>query len=78
MVSFKSRPPYLRRNSPEYSMDRRMGEPQCRSGRGGEEKNPFSVPAGKRNQPVALATPAPNGPYPELIPTIPHLQTLFL
>jgi len=39
---------------PRYPLDRRLGGPQRRSGRGGEEKIP--MPAGNRNpmvQPVA-------------------------
>jgi hypothetical protein len=33
------RPFYLQGKSPWYSLDRRLGGPQSRSGRGGEEKN---------------------------------------
>jgi hypothetical protein len=36
-VSFTSRPLYSRRNGPRYPWDRRLGGPQSRSGRGGEE-----------------------------------------
>jgi hypothetical protein len=33
------RPPYPQGKSPCYPLDRRLGWPQSRSGRGGEEKN---------------------------------------
>jgi hypothetical protein len=33
------RPLYSQRKSPRYPLDRRLGGPQSRSGRGGEEKN---------------------------------------
>jgi hypothetical protein len=36
MVSFTPRPLYPQRKSPRYSLDRRTGEPQCRSGQRGE------------------------------------------
>lgn len=49
VVSFKPRPLYPRRNKPRYSLDRRLGGTQSRSGRY-EEKN--LAPAGKRT-PVA-------------------------
>jgi hypothetical protein len=39
VVSFTPRSLYLQGNSPWYPMDRRLGGPQSRSGRGGEEKN---------------------------------------
>jgi hypothetical protein len=39
VVSFTPRPPYPQGNSPRYPLDRRLGGPQIRSGRGGEEKN---------------------------------------
>jgi hypothetical protein len=39
MVSLTSRPLYLRRNSPRYSVDRRLRGPQSRSRRCEEEKN---------------------------------------
>jgi hypothetical protein len=34
-----ARPLYLQGKSPWYPLDRRLSEPQSRSGRGGEEKN---------------------------------------
>jgi hypothetical protein len=39
VVSFTHRPLYLQGESPWYPIDRRLGGPQGRSGRGGEEKN---------------------------------------
>jgi hypothetical protein len=39
VVSFTPRPLYPQRKSPWYPLDRRLGGPQSRSGRGGEEKN---------------------------------------
>jgi hypothetical protein len=38
-VSFTPRPLYLQGKSLWYPLDRRLGEPQTRSRRGGEEKN---------------------------------------
>jgi hypothetical protein len=38
VVRFATRPPYPRGKSPRYSLDRRLGEPQNRSGRREEEK----------------------------------------
>jgi hypothetical protein len=51
MVSFTPRPLYLRR-SPQYPLERRLGGPQGRSGRCGEEKNLAS--AGNRTPAVQL------------------------
>jgi hypothetical protein len=39
VVSFTTRPLYPQGKSPWYPLDRRLGGPQSRSGRGGEEKN---------------------------------------
>jgi hypothetical protein len=39
VVSFTHRPLYLQGKIPWYPLDRRLGGPQSRSGRGGEEKN---------------------------------------
>jgi hypothetical protein len=39
VVSFTHRPLYSQGKSPWYSLDRRLGGPQSRSGRGDEEKN---------------------------------------
>jgi hypothetical protein len=44
VVSFKHRQVYLQGKSLWYPLDRRLGGPQCRSGRGGEEKNSWSLP----------------------------------
>jgi hypothetical protein len=40
----RPRPLYLQGKSPWYSLDRRLGGPQSRSGRGGEEKNSQPLP----------------------------------
>jgi hypothetical protein len=48
VVSFTLRPLYPQGNSPWYPLDRRLGGPQNRSGRGGEEKN-SQPPAGEGN-----------------------------
>jgi hypothetical protein len=39
VVSFTPRPLYPQGKSPLYPLDRGLGGPQSRSGRGGEEKN---------------------------------------
>jgi hypothetical protein len=39
VVSFTPRPLYSQGNSPWYPLDRRLGEPQSRSGHNGKEKN---------------------------------------
>jgi hypothetical protein len=39
VVSFTPRPLYPQGKSPWYPLDRKLGGPQSRSGRGGEEKN---------------------------------------
>jgi hypothetical protein len=44
VVSFTPRPLYPQRKSPWYPLDRRLGGPQSRSGRGGEKKNSQSPP----------------------------------
>jgi hypothetical protein len=44
VVSFTTQPLYLQGKSPWYPLDRRLGGPQSRSGRGGEEKNPQPPP----------------------------------
>jgi hypothetical protein len=45
MVSFTALPLYPRKKSAQYWLDRRLGGPESRSGRSGEEKNflPLSV-----------------------------------
>jgi hypothetical protein len=45
VVSFTPQPLYRQGKSPRYPLDRRLGGPQSRSGRGGEEKN-FQPPPG--------------------------------
>jgi hypothetical protein len=65
-VTFTPRPLYPQGKIPLYSMDRRLGGPQNRSGRGGEEKNshplrglePTYHPA-RSPPPYRWATPAP-------------------
>jgi hypothetical protein len=52
--SFTPRPLYPRGSNPRYPLNRRLGGPQDRSGRGGEKKIP--APAGNRTpvvQPIA-------------------------
>jgi hypothetical protein len=44
VVSFTPRPLYPQGNSPWYPLDRSLGGPQSRSGRGGEEKNSQPLP----------------------------------
>jgi hypothetical protein len=44
MVSFTPRSLYPQRKSSWYPLDRRLGGPQSRSGRGGEEKNSQPLP----------------------------------
>jgi hypothetical protein len=39
VISFTPRPLYSQGKNPLYPLDRRLGGPQSRSGRGGEEKN---------------------------------------
>jgi hypothetical protein len=44
VVSFTHRPLYPQGKSPWYPLDRRLGRPQSRSGRGGEDKNSQTSP----------------------------------
>jgi hypothetical protein len=44
VVSFTPRPLYPKGKSLSYPLDRRLGGPQSRSGRGGEEKNSQPLP----------------------------------
>jgi hypothetical protein len=59
VVSFKPRPLYPRGKSPGNTLDRRLGEPQSRSGRCGEEKNTMVLPG---IEPRFLDRSAPNPP----------------
>jgi hypothetical protein len=45
MVSFTPHPLYPQGKSPRYPLDRKVGGPQSRSGRGGDAKN-FQSPPG--------------------------------
>jgi hypothetical protein len=44
VVSFTPRPLYPQGKSPWHTLDRKLGGPQSRSGRGGEEKNSQPTP----------------------------------
>jgi len=44
VINFTPRPLYPQGKSPWYPLDRRIGGPQSRSGRGGEEKNSQTPP----------------------------------
>jgi hypothetical protein len=55
MVSFKPWPLYWRGRSPLYPLDRRLGGPHLRSGRGGEEAKSPSLPG---------IEPCSSSPYP--------------
>jgi hypothetical protein len=52
VVSFTFRPLYRQGKSPRYPLDRRLGGPQSRSGRGAEEKN-SEPPPGMEHPTVA-------------------------
>jgi len=49
VVSFTPQPIYSRGKSPPYPLDRKLGGPQSRSGRGGEEKRIPSFPPQELN-----------------------------
>jgi hypothetical protein len=51
VVSFTLRPLHSQGNSPWYPLDRRLGGPQSRSGRGGEEKDSQPPPGIKPYNP---------------------------
>jgi hypothetical protein len=55
VASFTPRPLYTQGKCPWYPLDRRLGGPQSRSGRGGEEKNSQPLPGAEFPiiQPVA-------------------------
>jgi hypothetical protein len=55
VVSFTSRPLYPQRKSLCYPLDRMLGGPQSRYGRGGEEKNSQPPPG---TEPYNLHSPA--------------------
>jgi hypothetical protein len=59
VVSFTPLPLYPRGKRLRYPLDRRLGRPQSRSGRCGEEKK-LALPA---------IEPEPSSPYPVAIPT---------
>jgi hypothetical protein len=61
-VSFKPWPLYPRGKISRYPLDRRLGGPQSRSGRRGEQK--ILYPTGTRNP-----TPCSSSPQPVAIPT---------
>jgi len=48
VVSFRPRPNYLHGRTLRFPLDRRLGGPQSRSGRGGEEQKRILAPAGNR------------------------------
>jgi hypothetical protein len=58
VVSFKARPLYPRRKSLRYPLDRRLGGPQSRSGRRGEE-NILDHPTGTRTPTPRSSSPQP-------------------
>jgi hypothetical protein len=51
VVSFTPRPLYPQGKSPSYPLDRSLGGPQSRSGRGGEEKNSQPPPGNIASNP---------------------------
>jgi hypothetical protein len=55
VVSFKPQPLYPQRKNLQYPLDSRLGEPQSRSGRGGEEKN--SQPRRESNPSTPIVQP---------------------
>jgi len=57
MVSFTLRPLHPQGKIPWYQLDRRLGGPQSRSGRGGEDKN-FAASAGTRTPDHPTRSPA--------------------
>jgi hypothetical protein len=73
VVSFTPRPLYPQGKSPWYPLDRRLGRPQSRSGRGGEEKNSQPPPGIERY--------FPDHPAPSLVAIstdLSRLLTLYL
>jgi hypothetical protein len=56
VVSFTTRPLYHQGKIPWYPLDRRLGGPQSRSGRG--DKRKFLAPAGNRTYDHPVRSPA--------------------
>jgi hypothetical protein len=54
VARFTSRPLYPQRKNPWYPLDRRLGGPQNRSGRGGEEKISQPPPAKQDRRVTAI------------------------
>jgi hypothetical protein len=52
VVGFPPQPIYPQGKSPFYTLDRRLGGPQSRSGRGGEEKNSQPSPGSNPRTPI--------------------------
>jgi hypothetical protein len=89
VVSFTPRPLYSQGKSPFYPLDRRLGGPQSRSGRGGEEKNSQPLPGLERpdnpdRSPTLhhWATPAPHflprrSKCSPQYPVLKHPQSMF-
>jgi hypothetical protein len=69
VVSFTSRPLYHKGKNPWYPLDRRLGGPQSRSGRGGEEKNSQPLAGIKPYNPDS---PARSPALYRLIPPLNH------
>jgi hypothetical protein len=65
VVSFTPRPLYPQGKLPWYPLDRRLDEPQNRSGHGGEEKN-SQPPTGNRTLEPKSSSPAPSAIPTEL------------
>jgi len=59
-VSFTPRLFYSHGKNPWYPLDRRLGEPQSRSGRGGEDKNSQPLPGlePRSSSPIPLSYPS--------------------
>jgi hypothetical protein len=49
VITFMPRPPYSRSKDPQYHMDRRMGEPDSRSGRSGKGRRSHHYPWRDKN-----------------------------
>jgi hypothetical protein len=75
VVTFTPRPLYPRTKSPWYPLDRRLGGPQNRSGRLGEEKN--LAPTGTRT-PTPRPTSRSQSLYRLSYPGLPETHTPLL